>query len=202
MKRNQLLTVALTLLFAGWAAYLVLGTFAAHMTAHVIAVAIAAPLVALALPGPAILRTVSAGLLACAFEFVLVWGWHVPAMHDLARSSVAVFLLEQGCFLVAGYAVWASALGIRTTSAPAASGLAGVGTLLLTSMHMCLLGGLLILVPGATFLAAAHDPVHGLADRRLGGAIMLALGGMSYLAGALVLLQQTLARDTSWRDTP
>lgn len=201
MSRRIAIAAALGLLAASWAGYFALGTFAAHMVAHVTAVAVAAPLLALTLPRPASLSTVGAALGACALELIVVWGWHLPALHAAARSGAPGFALEQISFLAAGYAVWASALGTSTTSAGA--GLAGVAALLLTSMHMSLLGGLLMLVPGDGYLA--HDvqgAVQGAAaaDRRLGGALMLAAGGISYLSGALVLLRRSLARATNWKN--
>jgi putative membrane protein len=60
--------------------------------------------------------------------------------------------------------------------------------LLLTSMHMTLLGALLALSP-----RPLYPHLHGaagltpLADQQLGGAIMLLVGGVSYLLGGLAL---------------
>ena len=76
---------------------------------------------------------------------------------------------------------------------------AGVLGLLLTSMHMTFLGALLALSPRLLF--QHHSGLGGLsplADQHLGGAIMLVVGGIAYLAGGLWLtadvirLKQTL----------
>ena len=59
---------------------------------------------------------------------------------------------------------------------------AGIVALLLTAMHMTLLGALLALSPRELY---AHG--YGLDDQHLGGAIMLIVGGVSYIAGGLYL---------------
>ena len=60
--------------------------------------------------------------------------------------------------------------------------------MLLTSMHMTLLGALLALPPRPLY---AHHMLHGklspLEDQHLGGAIMLVIGGCVYLAGGLLV---------------
>ena len=60
--------------------------------------------------------------------------------------------------------------------------------LLLTSMHMTLFGALLALTPRPLYDHAGHfaSPAP-LEDQHLGGAIMLLVGGLSYLAGGLWL---------------
>ena len=63
---------------------------------------------------------------------------------------------------------------------------AGVVALLLTSMHMTLLGALLALSPRPLYAHAGHGP-SALDEQHLGGAIMLGVGGVSYLAGGLWL---------------
>ncbi|HXG67992.1 MAG TPA: cytochrome c oxidase assembly protein, partial [Blastocatellia bacterium] len=61
---------------------------------------------------------------------------------------------------------------------------AGVVGLLLTSMHMTLLGALLALTPRPLYHhAAGFSGLTPLEDQHLGGAIMLLVGGISYLAG-------------------
>lgn len=167
--------------------------FAAHMTMHVAVIAIAAPLLAFALAGsrgdpvarwPAAFAPLPASLI----ELVVVWAWHAPALHHAARHAAGVRALEQGSFLAAGLLVWLSALGSPSSHARAA---AGVGGLLLTSMHMTLLGVLLAGAPRVLYVHADARPLFGLgalADQQLGGVLMLAVGGSIYLAGALALL--------------
>lgn len=88
--------------------------------------------------------------------------------------------LEQASFLGAGVLVWLSSLRNRGP---------GIVALLLTSMHMTLLGALLALTPRPLY---AHHGTAALADQHLGGAIMLLIGGASYLAGGLWLTMRLL----------
>lgn len=169
--------------------------FTAHMGMHVSVVAIAAPLLAIGVAGtridpvrraPALFAPVPASV----FELVVVWAWHAPALHHAARQSALLLVAEQASFLLAGLLVWLSAFGGARSRDRAA---AGVGGLLLTSMHMTLLG---VLLAGASRPLYAHgDAAIGarlgltaLQDQQLGGVLMLAVGGTAYLAGALVLL--------------
>jgi putative membrane protein len=60
--------------------------------------------------------------------------------------------------------------------------------LLLTSMHMTLLGALLALSPRPLYFhIAGFSGLTPLEDQHLGGAIMLLVGGVSYLLGGLWL---------------
>jgi putative membrane protein len=197
VTRRLLLVPAAVLLLAGWTAALTVGGFAVHMSAHVVAVAVAAPMLALAVRWrPRWLQKGAAPLAACAAEFVVVWGWHLPWLHAAARHSLPVFGLEQASFLAAGWAVWASALP-SADGTSRSTALAGAGALLMTSMHMTLLGGLLTIVPwGWLQHTDGPDP---LLDQQLGGAIMLGVGGLAYLAGALGLLARALREHASWR---
>jgi putative membrane protein len=124
-------------------------------------------------------------------ELIVVWAWHAPAAHHAARSSAAGLIAEQGMFLCAGFLVWMASLGgqtgVRPWSDPIARNRAGAGVvaLLLTSMHMTLLGALVAMSPRALY---AHAPTPAaLDDQHLGGAIMLLVGGIVYLAGGLWL---------------
>ncbi|GGL64633.1 hypothetical protein GCM10011392_19110 [Wenxinia marina] len=141
-------------------------------------VALAAPLIVLGLP--ALARRGPPALLGAVAEFVLVWGWHLPRLHDATLLSPAWFAVEQASFLVAGLAVWAGALGAR-------SPLAGAGALLLTSMHMTALGAILTLAPRILYADCA-----ALSDQQLGGMLMLAIGTPVYLLGGLILAGRAL----------
>jgi putative membrane protein len=173
--------------------------FSAHMTMHMGVVAVAAPLIGIALAGrrfdpalraPALFSPIPASLV----ELVVVWAWHTPALHRLARGSTAGLLVEQSMFLACGLLVWTAAFG----GAPARRGRsagAGIVALLLTSMHMTLLGAILALSPRPLFAHAATVPLRSALDEQhLGGAIMLLVGGAAYLAGGLWLAAELLAR--------
>lgn len=168
------------------------GSFSAHMLMHMGVVAVAAPLLALGFAGtradpvrrwPALLPPIPVSLV----ELAVVWIWHAPAFHRLARHSSAGLVAEQFTFLVAGLAIWLAAFGGGTAVRHIRAG-AGVAALLLTSMHMTLLGALLALTPRTLY---HHMPDDGaltpLQDQHLGGAIMLLIGGVAYLAGGLWL---------------
>ena len=167
--------------------------FTAHMTMHMGVVAVAAPLIAIGIAGGRFdpIRRVSAlfsPIPASIVELLVVWAWHAPALHHAARHQPAALIAEQGMFLSTGLFMWLSAVGgDRWNNKPRQA--AGVVGLLLTSMHMTLLGALLALTPRPLY--AHNDNRLGLTsidDQHLGGAIMLGAGGVSYLAGGLWLL--------------
>ena len=162
--------------------------FSAHMIMHMLVVAVAAPLLALGVAGrrwdpvaraPAWFPPIPLSIV----ELVVVWTWHAPSLHHAARH---LLWLEQLSFLVAGLLVWMSAFGGDPRDRDRRG--AGLVALLLTSMHMTLLGALLALSPRALY-------AHGdLSDQHLGGAIMLLVGGISYLAGGLWIAVGLLRR--------
>ena len=197
--RNAWLAGGLLVLAATWLGPLPgwsRGSFAAHMLMHMGVVAVAAPMIAVGLAGgrhdPA--RRWPrwfAPMVASALEFVIVWAWHAPALHHAARHVPGLLVLEQGSFLLVGLLVWVAAFGgdAARRRDRAAAGVAG---LLMTSMHMTLLGVLLALASRPLY--GGHGDVLTLSglsplqDQHLGGVLMLVFGGVSYLAGALVLL--------------
>lgn len=178
---------------------LIPGAFSTHMTLHMAVVAVAAPLIALGVAGTRwdpVSRApwLFPALVASIVELVLVWGWHTPALHRAARASTFAFVLEQASFLLSGLWLWLAVVGGGARSRQRRG--MGVLALLLTSMHMTLLGALLGLPPRPLYgldhshhdhanMAAA--PLGALADQHLGGAIMILLGGFSYLVGGLWL---------------
>lgn len=166
-------------------------SFSVHMTMHMGIVAVAAPLLALGIAGgrfdpvkrvPALFPPVPLSLV----ELVVVWAFHAPALHHAARHGALGFAAEQGAFLVSGLLVWLSAFGGDRARRERAG--ADIAALLLTSMHMTLLGALLALTPRALYAHAGSGlGLAPLEDQQLGGAIMLAVGGVVYLAGGLWL---------------
>jgi putative membrane protein len=193
--RRTLLMCGLLMLAAVWMGplpQLATQAFYAHMTMHMGVVAVAAPLLAVGVAGGRLdpVRKVPklfAPIPASVLELVLVWAWHAPALHHAARHGTAGLAAEQGTFLLAGLLVWLSALGgdVRRSGPRRAAGVVG---LLLTSMHMTLLGALLALTPRPLY--AHTGGVAGLTplqDQHLGGVIMLLVGGLSYLLGGLWL---------------
>jgi putative membrane protein len=192
--RPALLVCGLLALAAVWLGplpQLARHAFSAHMTMHMGVVAVAAPILAVGVAGGRLdlvrhAPRLFAPIPASVVELIVVWAWHAPALHHAARHGTAGLATEQGTFLLAGLFVWLSAFGdTRRGRNRSAAGIVG---LLLTSMHMTLLGALLALTPRPLY---AHvDGFAGftpLEDQHLGGVIMLLVGGLSYLLGGLWL---------------
>jgi putative membrane protein len=165
-----------------------------HMALHLTVAALAAPLLALGIANsrldpsgrfPILLAPTTAALA----DLVVVWAWHAPALHDLPRFSAAWFSAEQVSFLIVGLLVWLAAFGAGSASGRERAA-AGAGGLILTSMHMTLLGVLLALAPRSLYQACL-----GVGDQQTGGVLMLAVGGTVYMAGALALLGRLLGED-------
>lgn len=192
--RRGFLIAGLAILIAAWLGplpRLAQTSFSAHMIMHMSVVAVASPLLALGLRqtrfdpvlvAPALLAPIVASML----ELIVVWAWHAPALHHLARHSALGLLLEQSSFLFCGLLLWVSAFGGNGPEQNSRRG-AGVIALLLTSMHMTLLGALLALAPRPLYHHSSDLHNAALADQHLGGAVMLLVGGVSYLAGGLAL---------------
>lgn len=206
MSRRYLLSLGvlvLALLWFGPLPQLAKISFSAHMGLHMGVVAVAAPLLALGIAGAAFdpVRRAPAFFppvpLSIA-ELAAVWAWHAPALHHAARHSLGGFVAEQGTFLVAGVLVWLSAFGGGPAQRDERRG-AGIAALLLTSMHMTLLGALLGLTPRPLYVHTDACGLSPLADQHLGGAIMLAVGGIAYLAGG-VWLTRGLLRPSGHRE--
>ncbi len=196
MTKHLLLFIGTIVLAAAWLGplpALAPHYFSAHMTMHMAVVAIAAPLLALGAAGgrldlthryPAVFSPIPVSFA----ELLVVWAWHAPGLHHLARSSTLGLIAEQGMFLLSGLLVWLASFGAEARRSGNRAG-AGVVALLLTSMHMTFLGALLGLAPRPLY---AHAGATALQEQHLGGAIMLGVGGVSYLLGGLWLSARLL----------
>jgi putative membrane protein len=185
---------------AGWAVAAAGFGITGHMTAHMAAVSIAAPLITYGIAGTRLdpatrWPMVVAPLPMSVAELLVVWGWHLPAARALADGHAAGLVLEQAMFVAAGLLLWSACLG-TLDAGNSARRAAGVIALLLTMMHMTLLGALIALAPrvlfgtaGFTCLGVAMSPI---VDQQLGGVVMLLVGAGSYLVGGLALLSSLL----------
>lgn len=193
MRKTFLILGGLTLLLMwGFLPLLAPAAFFVHMTMHMGVVAVAAPILAIGIAGggldpvdrfPKFFAPIPISLL----ELVVVWTWHAPVLHDLARHSAVGLIAEQSMFLACGLLLWLSAFG-GSSPLDANRAANGVIGLLLTMMHMVLLGALLALTPRTLYVHnASHSGLTPLDDQHLGGAIMLVGGGVSYLLGGLWL---------------
>lgn len=206
MKRSAL-TAGIVLLGLVWLGPLLdvyRGSFSAHMLAHMGVVATAAPLIAIGLSGTRWDFSGRSGLFspvpASLIELVVVWAWHAPALRSMAQGSLAVTVVEQASFLAAGLVLWISCIG-DGQHGRGQQGAAGAFALLLTSLHMTLLGALLALTPRPLY---GLDPVTCLGielsadqDQQLGGVIMLMIGAAVYLAGGVALLARLLSASSA-----
>jgi putative membrane protein len=172
-------------------------SFTAHMTLHMLVVVAAAPLIAAALvaggwdPVGWAPRLFSA-IVASGVELIVVWGWHLPALHHAARDVAAVFVAEQLSFLASGLLFWISVLGGRRAmraerAVPALIGLA------LTLAHMTLLGVLISLSPRPLYHHGTVALEAALRDQQHGGAVMLTMSLIAYVVGGLVAGRRLLA---------
>lgn len=205
MSRYLLALSGLSVLAAAWAGPLpdmAAATFYAHMAMHVSVVAVAAPLLAMALAGTSLDPVCRwpgalAPLPLSALDLVVIWVWHAPALHHLSQHHAWAMAVEQILFLLCSLAVWLSAFG-GTAAQRDERVLAGAGGLLMTSMHMTLLGALLglSLRPLYGHVVSGDPRISALEDQHLGGLLMLVGAGTSYLMGALVLLSGLIRRRT------
>lgn len=188
--------------------------FSAHMLLHLGVTSLAAPLLALGLARAGLrldlavnkLETKTGSkteskthsknarwtLLAFAAEMLVVWGWHLPALHQAAAFSVWVFVVQQLSFLAVGLSIWLLAFATQARFDIAAS----MFGFLLTFVHMTMLGMLLILAPKLIYPAELCLGAFGfeqLDDQRFGGILMAAWSGIIYLAGTLTLGIRLLA---------
>ncbi|RUM95210.1 cytochrome-c oxidase [Pseudaminobacter arsenicus] len=202
MKRSALTAgiILLGLIWLGPLLDIYRDSFFAHMLAHMGVVTIAAPLIAIGLVGSRWNFSGKSGLFtpipASLVELLVVWAWHAPALRSMAQASLAVTVLEQASFLAAGVLLWLSCLGDGFHGRDRQSA-AGAFALLLTSLHMTLLGALLALTPrplygfdSVTCLGFELDAVQ---DQQLGGVAMLLMGAAAYLTGGVALLARLLS---------
>ena len=178
------------------------GSFTAHMLAHMGVVAIAAPLIALGLAGTrwdfSATNRLFSPVPASLLELLVVWAWHAPALRAAAESSALAAAAEQASFLAAGLILWLACIGHGADNSAERSA-AGAFGLLLTSVHMTLLGALLALTPrplyGIGEVTCLGFTLTAGQDQELGGVLMLLIGVAVYMAGGLALLARVLRAD-------
>ena len=192
--RRAALFAGLAVLAAAWLVASARLGMTGHMAAHMAAVAVAAPLVAYGIAGTRLdpatrWPSLVAPLAMSLIELVVVWGWHLPAARIFAASGPFGLILEQAMVFAAGLLLWSACLGARDAGNGARRA-AGVGALLLTTMHMTLLGVLLALAPRPLFEGHGHSllGLDPMLDQQASGVVMLLVGGGSYLLGGLLLL--------------
>ncbi len=207
LRRVWPLAVGLLLLAGLWTGPLpemARRAFSPHMILHLGVVVLAAPLIVVGLlrlvPGASSPRPlIAAALAASALEFLVVWGWHAPVMHEAAARWDSIFVLQQVSFLAASLLLWWLCLAARDRKGAAIGSLA----MLFTSMHMAMLGALLVLAPGLLYAqqfclgAFGLDP---LADQKFGGGLMALAGTLPYVVAGGWLAARLALDDPRERD--
>jgi putative membrane protein len=199
MTPRLLIILGCAVLAAAWLGPLprmVPDSFAAHMTLHMTVVGIGVPLIGIGLASLAskVLALRDARFIpifASVLDLIVVWGWHMPALHHASRSEPWALAAEQASFGAVTLLVWLTAF--------AGPALVGAVALFFTSMHMTLLGALLGLSTRPLYPGHHHDALGGLSalqDQQLGAAVMLTVGAAVYLGGALTLVARVLRRAT------
>ena len=196
MTRPGVFLLGIAVLAGAWWGAFAQQAFYAHMAAHMAVVAVVAPLLALGVAGgkwDPVKQWYVSPLVASMVELAVVWLWHMPLLHEAARRGAMAMAAEQGSFLASGFLLWISVFG-GAASRRVEQGAIGIVALLLTLMHMTLLGALLALSPRPLYADHHGGSVDALGDQQLGGVIMIATGGISYMAGALWLAGRLLLR--------
>ena len=163
--------------------------FAAQAALHVMLAAAAAPWLAAAVAGSQVdpVRRWPHGFSPLGLSLLqagVVWIWHAPAAQLAVRAEPGLLWLQQVTLLLAAVLLWVSVLGGDRTTRYERVG-AGVIALLMTSVHMTLLGGSLLIGTSPYFGA---EIASSLDDRRLGALLILAGAVVIYtIAGALLL---------------
>lgn len=191
--------VLLALLWLGHLPDMARRAFSPHMILHLGVAVVAAPMIAigvarLAAGGPAPRHGVAAAGAASAFEFAVVWGWHLPVMHEVAARETFVFAAQQASFLLAGLLLW----WVATSGRDARSRALGVFTMLFTAMHMAMLGTLLVLAPSLLYAPQFCLGAFGLGplqDQQLGGGMMALLGALPFVVGGAWLAMRAASEE-------
>ncbi len=172
-------------------------SFTIHMAWHMTLVTLVAPLLVLAIRAGRVTGGAASlsPLIACLIEFIVVWGWHLPVLHNAARASVVMLAAEQASFFIAAMLLWLSILGGSACDRRDRAAV-GVVALVLTFAHMTMLGALIALAPRVLY---DHHTIT-IADQQLGGALMIVAGAVAYplaalwIVGSLVLPKRAGAR--------
>lgn len=181
--KATLLAGGLAALASAWGPWTVAthATLSGHMMQHLVVMNIAALLFAAALRPP--LR----GLLAVStvVQILLLWGWHVPSVFDVARHDLLFEFLMQGSLFAVAFVFWGAVL-----AHPVGKSWQTIFALLVTAKAFCLFGALLSF--SRRLLYVAHGD-HGapeftaLDDQQLAGLFMMASCALVYVSAAVIL---------------
>jgi putative membrane protein len=201
-------------------------SFAAHMFEHELLMLLAAPLLVLSHPLaiylwslPARVRPAIGGLsstaplrlvwdalthpvVATLLQAAVLWGWHAPALFDLALTNEAWHAAQHISFLVTALFFWTAMLrgaSAGTGGDRGAAGQAGLAALCLfaTSLVSGALGALMALSQGPWYQAysALGMAPFGLTpteDQQVAGLLMWIPGGLVHAIAALIIVTSLL----------
>jgi putative membrane protein len=196
----------------------------AHMVQHLLLMLVAAPLLVLGAPAFAMLwalparwravvatrwrrahgvrgtwEAVSQPLVAWVFYFVVLWGWHLPALYEAALRNPLLHDVQHVLFVVAAGMLWWMVMS--PVGRPRLSGGAGVISLFTTSMHAMALGVFMTLSPRGWYAEySATTQAWGLSlleDQQIAGAIMWMPAAIVYVVLAASIFAYWLRQTES-----
>lgn len=183
--------------------------FSAHMVQHLILVLLVSSLLVLGLPRswaswldarsqrswPG--RLIASPATAWGLSIVALWGWHVPALYDLALRHEVLHVIQHLTFLATGVLFWWQVIDPAAVAGaePRLAAWSAVLYLFSASAAGSVLGIMLTFMPAVVYSAYAlpHDEfgiltplrerwsLGPLADQQLGGVLMWVVGGSFYL---------------------
>ncbi|MFV3127281.1 cytochrome c oxidase assembly protein [Niveispirillum sp. KHB5.9] len=173
------------------------GFLTAHMTSHMVAMNLLAP--ALVLVGQRFLPVAgtSSWLPAATFcQMTLLWGWHMPAVLELAMHNPLLMGLMHLSLFVAACWFWTCIV-----SATRSGEWQPLPALLITGKLFCLLGVLLVFAPRPIYAMAGHVDPMLLVDQQFAGLLMLTACPLVYVSAAITAARRWLRRvdGAAWR---
>lgn len=125
--------------------------------------------------------------LALGIWLLVMYGWHLPAMHALAMGSRTVYALQLLSFLAAGTLFWLPVVALEGIGLPRK-----LGYLALAQAGAGVLAAVLIWYPGPIYEhqhGALPFGLSHLADQRISGAVMMVVDMLvaSTVAGWILL---------------
>lgn len=200
----------------------------AHMVQHILLIAVAPPLILLGRPLPtmiyglprswrrplvalphrlsplgALLRWLTAPVVAFALHTLAVWLWHVPPLYQAAVRQVGVHLLEHSTFFLTAILFWWELVPTGTPTPRRIGPAMAILSLFGIGMQGAALGMVL------TFRGSLLYPVYqdrselwglsAISDQRLAGLLMWIPAGSIYLLAALLMVGIMLATSDAGR---
>jgi putative membrane protein len=127
-----------------------------------------------------------------ALHLATFLSWHVPALYDAALADERVHAVEHATLLLGGLALASALVDVGWGRKP----VLGLGALFGATVATGVLGALLTLAPSplydAHLLTAPGRGLTPLEDQQLAGGSMWVVGGVLYLAAAVVIVVRWL----------